>query len=103
MIEKDKKDIEENKFVAALSYVWILCLVPLFFKRQSKFAQFHAQQGLVLFIIEIFGWLIFPLPIIGQIIFIMVILYSIIGAQKALAGKYWSMPFLNKLVRKINI
>ena len=103
MIEKDKKDIKENKFIAALSYVWILCLIPLFFKRQSKFAQFHAQQGLVLFIIEIFGWLIFPLPIIGHIIFIMVILYSIIGAQKALAGKYWSMLFLNKLVRKINI
>ena len=103
MIEKDKKDIKENHVIAALSYVWILCLIPLFFKRRSKFAQFHAQQGLVLFIIEIFLWFIFPIPIIGQLVFIIVILYSIIGAKKSFDGKYWSMPILNKLVNKINI
>ena len=99
----DSKDIKENKKIASLSYVWALCLIPLFFKRNSKFAQFHAKQGFLLFIIEIFGWIIFPIPIIGQLLFIIVILYSIIGAKKSLDGKYWSMPLLNKFVNKIDI
>ena len=57
------KDVESNKVIAAVGYVWILCLVPLFLKRHSKFAQFHAKQGLVLFIVEVIGWLIFWIPI----------------------------------------
>jgi len=103
MIEKYQRDINQNKHAAALSYIWVLCLIPLLFKRKSKFAQFHAKQGLVLFIIEIFGFILFLLPIIGQILFIMVIVYSIIGVKKSLDGKYWSMPLLNKIVNKINI
>jgi len=58
----NKKDIEENKVAAALSYVWILCLVPLFLKKNSKFCQFHAKQGLLLFIVEVIGMVIFPIP-----------------------------------------
>ena len=42
-------DVEANKTVAALSYISILFLVPLLGKRDSKFAQFHAKQGLILF------------------------------------------------------
>ena len=103
MIEKDQKDINRNRHIAAASYIWVLCLIPLLFKRESKFAQFHAKQGLLLFIIEIFGFILFLIPIIGQILFFMVILYSIIGFKKALDGKYWSMPLLNKVVNKINI
>lgn len=102
-MEKDKKDIKENQMIASLSYIWVLCLIPLFFKRKSKFAQFHAKQGFVLFIIELFGLILFTIPLFGQVLFIMVVLYSIIGAKKALDGKYWSMPILNKLVSKINI
>jgi hypothetical protein len=42
-MEVDKKDVEENAVMAALSYIWILCFVPLFLKKKSKFAQFHAK------------------------------------------------------------
>src|SRR3989339_630004 len=49
IVDIKEQDVEENKTVAALSYAWILCLVPLLGKRNSKFAQFHAKQGLVLF------------------------------------------------------
>ena len=48
MIEKDQKDINRNRHIAAASYIWVLCLIPLLFKRESKFAQFHAKQGLLL-------------------------------------------------------
>jgi len=99
----DKKDAEENKIIAALSYVWILVLVPLFLKRNSAFAQFHAKQGLLLFIIEIVGWLIFWIPVLGQIVLVAVIVFAVLGIKSALEGKYWTMPVLGKYASKLNI
>ncbi len=97
------RDIEENKVLAAISYVWILCLIPLFLKRQSQFTQFHAKQGLILFIIEVIGWLIFWIPLIGWALFVFIIIMAIMGIMNALAGKYWEMPILGKYARKINL
>ena len=46
----DPKDVEQNKVMAILAYFGILVLVPIFAAPQSKFARFHANQGLILFI-----------------------------------------------------
>ena len=46
--EYDPKDISENKIIALLSYLGILFVIPLFAAPKSKFARFHANQGLVL-------------------------------------------------------
>lgn len=43
-------DIKENKAVAILSYFGPLCLIPFFTSKESKFAQFHAKEGMTLFI-----------------------------------------------------
>ncbi|PIR06164.1 MAG: hypothetical protein COV55_04785 [Candidatus Komeilibacteria bacterium CG11_big_fil_rev_8_21_14_0_20_36_20] len=99
-ITPDKKDIESNKVLAAVGYIWILCLVPLFLKQKSKFAQFHAKQGLLLFIIELVGWII---PVIGWILFVVAIIYAILGVKAALEGKYWEMPVLGKYAAKLNL
>jgi len=96
-------DIEKNKVVAAIGYVWILCLVPLFLKRDSKFAQFHAKQGLVLFIIEIVGWVVFWIPILGQILLIAVLILAVMGFINALQGNTWKMPLIGDLAEKINL
>ncbi len=63
-------------------------------KKSSKFAQFHAKQGLVLFVIEliigILGWI----PIIGQLLVIVVIIIAAIGFVKAYNGEWWKAPFI---------
>jgi len=97
------KDIEDNKVLAAIGYVWILCLVPLFLKRNSKFAQFHAKQGLILFIVEIFGWLIFWLPLIGWLLGAVILVFAILGIMHSLQGNYWEIPVLGKYAKKINL
>ena len=51
--EFDKKDIENNKGMAILSYFGPLCLIPYLVTKDSKYVQFHAKQGLNLFIIEL--------------------------------------------------
>lgn len=46
-------DIEQNKVMAILSYLSFLVLVPLFAVKNSPFARYHTNQGLVLFIVEV--------------------------------------------------
>lgn len=48
----EKKDIEQNKIMAILSYFGPLSLIPYFAFKESNFVQYHAKQGLNLFIIE---------------------------------------------------
>lgn len=96
-------DIEKNKVIAAIGYIWILCLVPLFLKKGSPYCQFHAKQGLVLFIIEIIGWIIFWIPVIGWLLFIMVLLLAVMGFVNALQGNFWKMPIIGDLAEKINL
>jgi len=96
-------DIEDNRVIAAIGYIWILCLVPLFLKRRSKFAQFHGRQAAVLFLAETFGYLIFWIPLIGWLIFIAIIGLALAGFISAWQGRYWEMPILGKYARKINL
>ncbi len=92
-------DIEENKTVAALSYIWILFLLPLILKRDSKFCQFHAKQGLILFILSFIAWF----PVIGWLIGLAILVVSVIGIIKALSGERWEIPFIYDLSKKINL
>lgn len=100
-LEQGRKDIEENSTIAALSYVWALCLIPLLFKRKSKLAQFHAKQGLLLFAIELLFWWFFGIPIIGWALGLLVILLAILGVVNALSGNFWEMPFLGRYAKKL--
>ncbi len=46
----DAKDVADNKGLTVLSYLGPLVFVPMFARKNSKFARFHANQGLVLLI-----------------------------------------------------
>lgn len=97
------KDVEANKIIAAFSYAWILCLVPLLAKKNSKFAQFHAKQGLVLFIVEIIASLIFWFPVFGQLLMLALVIVSVMGIIKALNGEWWEIPYIYEWSKKINL
>ncbi len=101
----EPKDVEENKVLAAISYLGILVLIPLLMKKDSKFVKEHAKQGLVLFIAEIVLWIVEAIfawiPVLGLIISILIWLIlvaiaivSIIGLVYALQGKFWKIPFV---------
>ena len=51
--EFDQEDINQNKVMAVLAYIGILVLVPLLAAPNSKYARYHSNQGLMLFIAEI--------------------------------------------------
>jgi len=104
-------DVKENKTIAAIAYISVLCFVPLLTKKNSPFAQFHAKQGLVLFISEIVWWVLsFGLafiPILGLMLIWLVnlgfIVLSLIGIIRALNGEKWKMPVLGNWAEKIKI
>lgn len=100
-------DVETNKLIAALSYLWILCLVPLLLKKDSKFAQHHAKQGLVLFIAEILVSFINIIPFLGQLVWffasIIFLVISIIGIIKTLNGEWWQAPYVYDWSKKVNL
>src|SRR5271170_3949167 len=52
-LEVDPEDVDKNKIFGIIAYLWILCLVPIFAAKDSPFAKYHANQGLVLFLLEI--------------------------------------------------
>ncbi len=103
----DPKDIKSNRVMAAISYLGILCLIPLLLKKDSHFAQFHAKQGLVLFITGIILSFVNIIPLLGQIVWLaavaFIIVYSILGIVNCLKGKYWEIPILSEYAKKIKI
>lgn len=54
--EFDPNDIAQNKAMAILAYLSWLVLIPLFAAKESRFARFHVNQGLVLAITEAVFW-----------------------------------------------
>lgn len=91
----DPKDVEKNKVVALLAYLWVLFLVPLLIARKSQFAQAHAKQGLMLFIVQAVSSLVAWIPLVGwiwgMIIFFIVPIYALV---RVLMGQYWRIPVI---------
>jgi uncharacterized membrane protein len=99
----DQKDVEENKLVAALSYLGLLFLVPLLVKKDSPFAQFHAKQGLVLCIAFFIGSFFFGIPFLGWAAGVFLVVVDIMALVKTLGGETWEIPVVKDIVKKLNI
>ena len=106
------QDIESNKVMAILAYFGILVLIPLFAAKESKFARYHVNQGLVLFIAEVaygivyavlssiiwaISWrLYFITRIIGFFSLVFLVL-SVIGIVNAVNGQAKELPVIGKI------
>jgi len=100
---KKGNDVDENKAIAAISYLWILFLIPILVKKDSPFAMYHAKQGLIFFIFSTIVSFIVWVPVIGWILGIVTFVLFIIGLVNALSGKTQPLPIIGKFAEKINI
>jgi fumarate reductase subunit D len=100
-------ETQDEKIFAVISYLWILCFIPLLMKKGNKFIMFHAKQGLVLFICSLAVWIIGIVPFIGGLIGLLGSLLwgiiSIIGMVQALMGNSWEIPLLGEYAKKISL
>lgn len=105
--EYEQSDIENNKVMGILSYIGILVIIPILAAKESKFARFHANQGLVLALIEIIGGAILgvlaKIPLLGLIFDIAIsllglaaLILAIIGIVNVVNGKAKELPIIGK-------
>lgn len=52
-LSPEQADIESNKAMAILAYFGLLVLIPIFAAKDSRFARYHANQGLVLLLFAV--------------------------------------------------
>ncbi|MFH0820214.1 MAG: hypothetical protein V1908_00410 [Candidatus Peregrinibacteria bacterium] len=83
-------DIEKNRQMAALSYLWIFSFIVLVARRDSAFVQLHARQGLVLFLLSILLW---PWGITryGEL---MILALMVFGFLQAATGNAYRIPVI---------
>lgn len=98
-------DIQDGKMFAFLSYISILCIIPLILKKQNPFVLFHGKQGLVLFVIQtalLIGSIILPGVFIKASFFV-VLLLSFWGMIAVLQGKAIELPIIARWAEQISL
>lgn len=101
-----EKDVEANRVLAIIAYLWIFCIIPLM-KKDSPYAQFHAKQGVVLALTWFLLWAIGIVPLLGWLIFIIgspiLMVVNLIAIIKAYSGEEWEIPYLYQYVKLLNL
>jgi len=88
---------------AALSYVSILFIIPML-KKDSEFCQWHAKQGIVLFIFSIAVSFLYWIPMgwrIAQLVSLLVFVVAVLAIIKTLKGERWEIPVIGKYASMI--
>lgn len=95
----DPADAAENKAMGIVAY--IIFFLPLIVAKQSRFAMYHANQGLLLLIffiafnivlsfIPFIGWILTPLAYLAWFVFL------ILGIINAANGQLKPLPLIGK-------
>ena len=102
---QNEKEVLEGKVLAILSYLSVLCIIPLILKKDNDFVLCHGKQGLVIFVGEV---AIFVIHIalgpwilsLGSFVFGV---FSLWGIVEALMGRYVKLPFISDIADKITL
>lgn len=108
----DPADIEDSKVLSLFAYLGLLFLIPLLARPNSRYARFHTNQGIVLFLLDILVWVagivlnvltlrLFPLFVMVRLIMTLLNLgllaLSILGIVNAVTGKAKELPLIGKI------
>lgn len=94
-----------SRLLAGMSYLGVLCFVPLLMNKDDEFVYFHARQGLILWIWGVVALFALHLPGIGKWFFsfsaLAVFVCSAIGLLAVGLNRAWKLPFLYDLSAKL--
>lgn len=94
-----------------LSYLGILCLIPLLAKKDDPEVQWHAKNGTALFLAEI-AWVIIrialayagvscAMAIVGCVVWLGFLAISVICIVKAVGGQRFRIPLITDIAEKM--
>jgi uncharacterized membrane protein len=95
----------QSRIMAGLSYLSVLCFIPLLFGGVSnEYDRHHLRQGLTLFVVGVLAsltaWIWLPLWVLANL---GILGLSVYGCAQALQGKKWTMPVLGRYALKIKL
>ena len=102
-------DIQKNRLMALLSYLWLGWLVPMCAAKDSPYALYHSRQGMLLCIAETLLVLVLRIlgyiPILGILfriarvmVIIVAVLLSLLGIYNCYQGRARELPGMNLLM-----
>jgi len=105
MKETSKK--EQLNIMAIMSYIGVLCLIPILTKEKDEFVKFHTKQGLVLFAGEVATWTIFSIVpflwFLANFLGIFWLILSIVGIVNVTKKEKKEVPLIGKFAEKIKL
>ncbi len=96
------QDAKTHRTTAALSYVLLLFIVPMA-KKNSAFCQFHAKQGIVLFVVWVIVSFCAWIPFVGWAAWLSLLIVNVMALVKTLNGEMWELPILGKYAKEIKL
>ncbi len=113
----DQASDSSESWLAAISYLPILCFIPYFFHGSRPYIAYHARQGVLLFLLELAGLLTYwtvkmtlgRIPFLGMVIMFLlslaiilpVVALIILGFAKALTGEKGPLPWIGNWAEKV--
>lgn len=85
----------QRNLLAALGYVWFICVIILLVKKDDPFILQHAKNGTALFVLSVL-WFIWPVGII-------IALFEIYGFYQAFIGNSYKLPIIGDWLEKFRI
>lgn len=108
---------DRSRWVAAASYLAVVCFFSLWRSKDDPFIRYHARQGFLLLLAEcvalvlalIMEATIGKLRLVGLLVIILfqlvaglgALTVSVVGFIKALFGEYWHLPLLGDYREKV--
>lgn len=93
---------DDYRVTAALAYVFLLFFIPMV-KKDSEFCQFHAKQGIVMFVVWIAVSFLAWIPFVGWAAWLSMLVLNITAIVKTLNGEKWEIPYLGKYAKQIKL
>ena len=93
----------KQKLIALLSYLAVLLFFPMNFFRSDEFAQYHARQGVVMFILGIAVVFTLWIPVAGWVCLLAYVVIWVTGIINVFTGKMEPVPVIGKIAERISL
>lgn len=90
-------DTERSKVWGVLSYISVLCLIPLLTGRGGEKAKFHAKQGVRLVVFGALADLMSAIPGIGWLFSVARFILMLIGMSNAANDRRQPLPYIGSI------
>jgi len=85
-----------NKFLGALSYIYILVLIPVIFSKRNAFVKYHARQGFALLLVWTIGIFSFYVPGLAWLFALFILVEMVYGIVNVCMGKEKPLFWIGK-------